>query len=41
MEGAFLGAARTTLGDRFTPPTEENFRRLFHFVIRHMTESLQ
>ncbi len=38
MEASFLKAAEETLGDRFTEATEQNFRRLYQFVIATMTE---
>lgn len=40
MEGPFIEAVGATLGDRFTEPTEQNFRKLYQFVVQEMIKSL-
>ncbi|ELT94139.1 hypothetical protein CAPTEDRAFT_214116 [Capitella teleta] len=40
MEEPFIEAVSVTLGDRFTDPTEQNFRKLYQFVIQEMIKAL-
>jgi hypothetical protein len=40
MEGPFIEAVALTLGDRFTDPTEQNFRKLYQFVVQEMVKAL-
>lgn len=39
MEDTFLQACRTALEDRFTEPTEQNFKNFYGFVIGHMSKA--
>ena len=41
MEETFLQAVKNHLGDRFTEPTEDNFRKLYGFVVEHMTSAIE
>ena len=41
MQEAFLESVKNHLGDRFTEPTEDNFRRLWTFMVKHMTEAFE
>ena len=40
-EDVFLDVVKGILGDRFTEPTEQNFRRLWEFSVQQMTEVIQ
>lgn len=37
MEESFIESVKECLGDRFTEPTERNFRLLYTFSIEHIS----
>ena len=41
MEETFIQSVKNHLGDRFTEPTEENFRKLYGFVVEQMTAIIE
>ena len=41
MEETFIQSVKNHLGDRFTEPTEENFRKLYGFVVEKMTAIIE